>query len=235
MVKEVPQRFQNASAGTGYGLTETNSTVTLIGGYLFAARPSSVGRPVWNIEVCVLGDGNVKQPVGGVGEVCVHGAIVMDGYLNKLEKTREAFHIDPEGKLWFRTGDLGRLDEDNFLHIMDRAKDIIIRGGENISCAEVEAAAYEHPRIAEIAAFGVPDARLGELVGVAVVFKPGVEQPSDEQLKAYLASRLAAFKVPKVVIRWPDPSLPRGATGKIQKRDIKEKALQLADSAPSKL
>merc|ERR1712178_497265 len=176
MVEQVPKQFQNATAGTGYGLTETNSTVTLIGGPLFAARPSSVGRPVWNIEVCVLDPNDKKLQVGMIGEICVRGAIIMECYLNKPDKTREAFHMDEQGQIWFRTGDLGRVDEDNFLYIMDRAKDVIIRGGENISSAEVEAALYEHPAVGEVAAFGAPDDRLGEVVCAALVLKSNCQQ-----------------------------------------------------------
>lgn len=227
MIRQVPRAFQSATAGTGYGLTETNSTVTLLGGALLAARPSSVGRPVWNIDVCVLDPHDAKLPPEGIGEVCVHGAIIMEGYWQKPEKTKESFHFDNEGRLWFRTGDIGRLDEDGFLYIMDRAKDLIIRGGENISCAEVEAALFEHESVAEVAAFGVPDARLGEIVGVAVVFKAGVSAapPSDADLMAHCRSQFAAFKVPAKIFKWPDVTLPRGATGKILKREIREQLL----------
>merc|ERR1711972_505234 len=134
----------------------------------------------------------------------------------------EAFHIAKDGRLWFRTGDLGRLDDHGFLYIMDRAKDIIIRGGENISCAEVEAALFEHPDVAEVAAVGVPHETLGEAVAVAVVFKGGSSVPLKE-LQEFAGRSLAAFKVPSEFYIWKDTSLPRGATGKVQKRDIRER------------
>eukprot|EP00930_Biecheleria_cincta_P090239 TRINITY_DN7959_c0_g1_i3.p1 TRINITY_DN7959_c0_g1~~TRINITY_DN7959_c0_g1_i3.p1 ORF type:complete len:174 (+),score=33.87 TRINITY_DN7959_c0_g1_i3:167-688(+) len=163
------------------------------------------------------------MPVGGVGEICLRGPNVMLEYWRKPDKTKEVFHFDEEGRLWFRSGDVGRVDENNFVYIMDRAKDLIIRGGENISCAEVEAALYEHPAVAEVAAIGIPDARLGELVAVALVFKTGAAAPSDEELASLAKARLAGFKVPERFFRWTDASLPRGATGKIQKREIREK------------
>jgi len=235
MVAQVSKSFQNAAASTGYGLTETNSTVTLIGGPLYAARSTSVGRPVFNIQVAIFNDSDARLGAEQIGEVCVHGAIIMRGYLNKSQKTDEAFLLDNEGKLWFRTGDIGKLDAEGFLYIMDRAKDLIIRGGENISCPEIEACFYELPEVLEIAAFGLPDARLGEVVAVAIVFAEGVEPQSDDALRAHAKTRLAAFKVPKAIFRWPDRSLPRGATGKIQKRDIRDSEIVKFESRKSKL
>lgn len=222
MIQRVSDRFKNARAGTGYGLTETNAITVVMPATFFPARPTSCGMPVAHVDVCILGEANDKLPAGEVGEICIRGANVMKEYWGKPDKTAEVFHIDAEGKLWFRSGDIGALDEDGFVYIMDRAKDIIIRGGENISCAEVEWAIFEHPAVAEVAAIGVPDDRLGELVAVAVVFKAGAAPPSAQELKQYASQRLAPFKVPSEVIFWQGNSLPRGATGKIQKREIRE-------------
>eukprot|EP00928_Gymnodinium_smaydae_P069945 TRINITY_DN5387_c0_g2_i2.p1 TRINITY_DN5387_c0_g2~~TRINITY_DN5387_c0_g2_i2.p1 ORF type:complete len:164 (+),score=40.97 TRINITY_DN5387_c0_g2_i2:156-647(+) len=146
----------------------------------------------------------------------------MKEYWQKPDKTAEVFHIDELGRLWFRSGDIGALDEQNFVYIMDRAKDIIIRGGENISCAEIEAALFDHPAVAEAAAIGVPHENLGETVAVTLVFKQGQTPPSKEELIKHAASRLAAHKVPVEFFVWQGNSLPRGATGKIQKREIRE-------------
>merc|ERR1711972_373940 len=188
---KVSDTFKNASAGTGYGLTETNAFAVVMPAPIFPARPTSCGRPLMNLDACILSEDGKKLPVGEMGEICLHGANIMKEYWGKLDKTAEVFHIDEGGKLWFRTGDLGRLDEQDFLYIMDRAKDIIIRGGENISCAEVEAALFEHPSVAEVAAIGIPDEKLGEAVGVAIVFKVGAAAPSMTELRKHMAERLA--------------------------------------------
>jgi len=139
------------------------------------------------------------------------------------DKTAEAFHIDKEGKLWMRTGDVGRVDGEGFVFIMDRLKDMIIRGGENISCAEVEGVLYQNPAIREAAVFGLPDDRLGEVVGAAVTFKEDVgTKPSVEELTKLCQANLAKFKVPEKIVLWAEPELPKGATGKIVKKDIKD-------------
>mmetsp|Transcript_56287 Transcript_56287/g.119805 ORF Transcript_56287/g.119805 Transcript_56287/m.119805 type:complete len:587 (-) Transcript_56287:174-1934(-) len=221
MIKRVNSKFKSAKAGTGYGLTETNAISVVMPGNLFPHRPTSCGIPIAHMEVCVLDEFDKKAPRGAVGEICFHGAAVFKEYWNKPDKTAEAFHFDEDGALWFRTGDLGRQDEDGFVYIMDRAKDLIIRGGENISCSEVETAVFEHPAIVEVAAVGMPHEHLGEVVAVAIVTKPGVPQPSEAEVIAVAKSKLAGFKVPSEIYFWPD-ALPRGATGKIQKREIRD-------------
>jgi len=242
MVKEVKERFKNALAGTGYGLTETSSTVSMFGGNMFCAVPSSVGRLAYNIDACVLDSGNNKLVTGGVGELCIHGPIIMSEYLKSPQKTKEAFHMDEDGKLWFRTGDIGRIDPGNFVFIMDRAKDMIIRGGENISCSEVENCIFNHPSVAEVAAFGLPDERLGETVSVAVVFKRGAESASLDggwpnavlmedfggqiDLRGFCQGKLAKFKIPTRIFRWPGVTFPKGATGKVLKKKIKETTIE---------
>ena len=233
MVAQVKQRFRNAKAKTGYGLTETSSTVSMFGGDLFGLVPGSVGRLARNIEGCVLDPENNKLPHGSVGEICVHGAIVMSHYLNQPRKTAEAFHMDSDGKLWFRTGDIGRIQPQGFLYIMDRAKDMVIRGGENISCSEVENCLYECGDVSECAVFGIPDPRLGETVAAVVILKEKevdvlVEYTTnDGNLREHAESKLARFKVPKRILRWPGASLPRGATGKVLKKVIKERVVEL--------
>ena len=146
--------------------------------------------------------------------MCIHSPANILGYWNKPEATAEAFRNG-----WFHTGDIGYLDEDGFLFIVDRMKEIIIRGGENISCIEVEAAIYQHPAVLEASVFGVPDERLGEVVACAVVLKEG-ESLDAEALREFLAGHLAKFKIPSHVRFFSDP-LPRIATGKIFKRQLK--------------
>ncbi|CAE7775779.1 lcfA [Symbiodinium sp. CCMP2456] len=203
MIKRVRQTFEKAKAGTGYGLTETNAV--------------SVIMPA----VCILGEGDAKMPPGGVGEICLRGPAIMQEYWRKPDRTAEAFHVDEHGELWFRTGDIGAVDEDDFVYIMDRAKDIIIRGGENISANEVETALYEHPDVAEVAAVGMPDDALGETVAAAIVFRKGKTPPKEDELRAFAAQRLPRHMVPKEFFSWPGEALPRGATEKIQKRAIR--------------
>ncbi len=155
------------------------------------------------------------MPKGSAGELCVRGSVVIKGYLNREEATAEAIQ---DG--WFRTGDIATIDDDGFVFIVDRAKDMVLRGGENVYCTEVESAIYENDAVAEAAVFGVPDERLGELVGAAIVLAPGATLTEDE-LRADLAGRIAAFKVPERV--WIlDQPLPRNANGKFVKRELKE-------------
>jgi long-chain acyl-CoA synthetase len=155
-----------------------------------------------------------------VGEVCIRSAANVRGYWNRPDATAAAFTADG----WFKSGDLGRLDEDGYLFIVDRKKDIIIRGGENISAAEVESAIYAHPAVAEVAVFGLPDERLGELVGAVVFPKPG-ELIEGEAVIQFVARELAAFKVPARVWVCEEP-LPKLGSGKIDKvtlrRDYRE-------------
>ena len=153
-----------------------------------------------------------------IGELCIRGPTVMKEYWNKPEAT--AKDIDRDG--WFRTGDVARIDADGFIYIMDRVKDLIIRGGENVSCAEVESIAYDFPSVGEAAAFGVDHPLLGEEVGLAITHAHGTAPVEAAELLKFMAARLAKFKVPAHVYLWPDERLPRGATGKIPKKDIRQ-------------
>ncbi len=214
-VKKITSAFKGSSAGIGYGLTETNALGSVNSGAFYLARPGSAGRPVPAVtDFRIVDETGAELPAGERGEVCIHSPANVRGYWNKPEATKAAFRGG-----WFHTGDVGYMDEDGFIYIVDRIKDIIIRGGENISCIEVEAAIYQHDAVDEAAVFGLPDERLGEVVGAAVVLRePGSLDAAN--LQAYLAEHLAGFKIPAHV--WfHDHKLPRIASGKIFKRQLK--------------
>ena len=215
-VEKIAGTFKKTAPGLGYGLTETNALGAFNSGVLYLANPSSTGRAVPAVTEFKIIDstGNHLGP-DEIGEVCMKSPANAVGYWNKPEATAVAF-VDG----WFHTGDLGKLDENGFLSIVDRIKDIIIRGGENISCIEVEAGICSHPQVLEAAVFGVPDERLGEAVGAVVVVSGELKEPL-QSLQAYLKDHLAAFKIPAYV--WVhEGSLPRTATGKIFKRELKQ-------------
>lgn len=214
-VKKISATFSKNAPGIGYGLTETNALGTVNAGASYIAKPDSSGRPVPAVtEFRVIDEDGTPLPPLSRGELCIKSPANILEYWNKPEATAEAF-VDG----WFRTGDVAYLDEEGFVYIVDRIKDIIIRGGENISCVEVEAAIYMHPGVLEAAVFGLPDERLGEIVGAAVVLREGSEL-TGEALRAYLADHLAAFKIP-AHIWFHTQQLPRIATGKIFKRQLK--------------
>ena len=213
VVRRIHERFPRTGIATGYGLTETSSVTTSISGTDYVERPSSVGVPVPVCEVRIVNPDGKDMPAGGDGEIWIKGPNVVPGYWRRPEETREAF-IDG----WLHSGDIGRIDQDGFLYIVDRIKDIIIRGGENISTIEVESALFEHPAVLDAAVFATPHPTLGEEVGAAVRLKPGVRvTPGD--LRDYVATKLAAYKVPAHV--WITVhAFPRSGTGKTLKREI---------------
>jgi long-chain acyl-CoA synthetase len=214
-VKKISGTFKKSAPGIGYGLTETNAVGAVNAGAFYVARPDSSGRVVPAVtEFRVVGEDGCTKAPGERGELCIKSPANILCYWNKPEATAEAF-VDG----WFHTGDVAYLDEDGFVYIVDRIKEIINRGGENISCVEVEAAIYAHPGIHEVAVFGLPDDRLGEIVGAAIVLRDGVEMTADE-LRAYLAGHVASFKIP-AHIWFRTEQLPRIASGKIFKRQIK--------------
>jgi acyl-CoA synthetase (AMP-forming)/AMP-acid ligase II len=195
-------------------MTESSSLTSSIGGLDYVARPKSVGVPVPIVDVRLVGDDGEDVPVGEVGEILIKGPTVVPGYWRRPEDTAATF-VDG----WLRSGDLGRFDDDGFLFIVDRAKDMVIRGGENISSIEVEATLYEHPDVLEAAVFAVPHPVLGEEVGAVVRLRPGATVTVD-QLREHATGVLAPFKVPAHI--WVrEAAFPRGATGKIQKRELK--------------
>ncbi|MCU1668835.1 MAG: AMP-dependent synthetase and ligase [Blastococcus sp.] len=195
----------------GYGLSETSPVVSF--NHPHAQRkPGSIGTPVRGVEVRLVDDGGSDVPRGEVGEIAVRGPNVMKGYWGKPEETATAI---PDR--WFRTGDLARQDEAGYFFIVDRKKEMIIRGGENIYPREIEEVLYEHPAVAEVAVVAIPDPDLGEDVGAAVVLKPGASATADE-LRDWTKARVAAYKYPRHV--WLVESLPKGPTGKILRRSV---------------
>ena len=218
LVEKIDKSLSGGAPSTGYGLTETHGIVTANSGSLYVAKPASCGRVVPTLEAKLVDEFDNEVPEGETGELCVRGAIVIKGYLNRPEATADAIR---DG--WFHTGDVARIDEDGFVFIVDRIKDMVLRGGENVYCSEVEAAIYELDGVAEAAVFGVPDDRLGEIVGVAIVLSPGASM-TEEQLVASLGEHLAKFKIPERVWFLND-SLPRNANGKFVKRELKESLL----------
>jgi len=196
----------------GYGLSET-SPVASFNHPDRERKPGSIGTPIEGVEMQVWDDQGNQLPQGEVGEIVIRGHNIMKGYWNRPEATEEA--IGEDG--WFRSGDMARVDEDGYFFIVDRKKDLIIRGGYNVYPREVEEVLYEHPAIQEAAVVAVPDEALGEEVGAAVVLKQG-ESLDAEEVKQYVKSQVAAYKYPRKV--WFVDELPKGPTGKILKREI---------------
>jgi len=215
--RRVQETFPNVGVGLGnaYGLTESSSVATLIAGQDFIDRPDSVGRPLPVVEVRVVDGKGEDVPVGETGEVWIRGPIIMPGYWGKPEATAET--ITPDR--WLRSGDIGRLDDEGFLYITDRAKDMIIRGGENIYCVEIENRLVEHPAIADAAVIGVPHPTLGEEVKAVVQVEPG-RSVTAADVRAWVAETLANFKVPEYV-EIQDDKLPRNASGKLLKNVLR--------------
>ena len=217
LIDTIGSQFQQRVApGNGYGLTETTSAVISNGGQDYFARPHSVGRPVVVADVQVVADDGALLGDGEIGEIRVRGPNVVQGYWNKPEATAASFTNG-----WFHTGDLGYRDEDGFYYVVDRKKDVVIRGGENVYCAEVEAVLFHHPDVLDVAIIGLPHRELGEEVAAVVESRPG-RRPDTADLQAFVAARLARFKVPSRVILIDEP-LPRTATGKVLKRELKDR------------
>jgi len=215
-VERLQRAFPNAQPGLGYGLTETNAVGCINFWTSYAAKPESTGRPARPfVEVAILGANDDHLPAGTRGEIAIRTAANIKLYWRNPEATAAAFTADG----YVRTGDIGYLDEENYLFIVDRKKDIIIRGGENISAAEVEAACYACPEVAEASVFGVPDDRLGE-VPIAIICAQDGSDLDEAGLRSFLEQRLAAFKVPARMIFSAEP-LPRLGTGKIDRVALK--------------
>jgi long-chain acyl-CoA synthetase len=217
-VERLRQSFPGAQPALGYGLTETNAVgcANIWGNY--AAKPASTGRPQAPfVELAILGEADRHLPANERGEIAIRSAANIQGYWRNPQATEAAFSADG----YLRTGDIGYLDEDGYLFIVDRKKDIIIRGGENISAAEVEAALYACHDVAEACVFGAPDERLGE-VPVAVIHARGGSSIDESGLRDFLDGKLAAFKIPARMIFSAEP-LPRLGTGKIDRVELKAK------------
>jgi long-chain acyl-CoA synthetase len=196
----------------GYGLSETSPVAS----FNHPHRPrkaGSIGTPVEGVEMRLVSDAGDPVPAGEVGEIAIRGHNLMKGYWGKPAATAEAI---PDG--WFRTGDLARVDDDGYYYIVDRKKEMIIRGGYNVYPREIEEALHEHPAVAEVAVVGMPHAELGEEVGAAVALKPGA-QATPAELQQFVKERVAAYKYPRRV--WLVAGLPKGPTGKILRREVK--------------
>jgi len=199
---------------TSYGLTETHGMATSIGGDEYMARKTSVGKPMPVVEIRIVNDKHEPVPAGVPGHVLVGGTTVTPGYWRRPQETAQTV-IDG----WLHTGDIGYLDAEGFLYISDRAKDMVIRGGENVYCVEVENALCEHPEIVEAAVIGVPDRDLGERVKAVVVRRPD-SQLTAADVKAHVGRHLAKFKVPEEIEFSADP-LPRNPAGKLLKNILR--------------
>ncbi|HUP85446.1 MAG TPA: class I adenylate-forming enzyme family protein [Acidimicrobiales bacterium] len=214
LVRKIAEMFPGKLPSNGYGLTETSSLSTSNSGADYQRKPDSVGAPVAVVDVKLVED-----------ELWIKGPNVVKGYWNKPEATAAAF---TDG--WLHTGDLARIDDEGFVFIVDRAKDMIIRGGENVYCSEVESALFEHDAVMDAAIVGIPDLVLGEEVGAVVQLKPG-RTATAEELQAHVRERLAGFKVP-VKVWFRDADLPRNPAGKVLKRELREE-LGLVEPGPA--
>jgi len=218
LVTRIQENFPTVAPSNGYGLTETSSVTTLNAAADYVLKPNSVGAPVPVCEVKLMDTEAKPTPEGEIGELWIKGPNVVKGYWNKAEATAEAF---TDG--WLHSGDLATIDAEGFVTIVDRAKDMLIRGGENVYCVEVENALYNHPAVMDAAVVGIPHHVLGEEIGAVVQVTPGAEVNAEE-LRAFVATDLAGFKVPVKIEMRTDP-LPRNANGKILKAQVKEEFL----------
>jgi len=215
LVRKIAEMFPGKLPSNGYGLTETSSLSTSNSGVDYQQRPDSVGVPVAVVDVKVVDEDCNDLGRNVPGELWIKGPNVVVGYWNKPEATEASF---TDG--WLHTGDVARIDDEGFVFIVDRAKDMIIRGGENVYCSEVEAALFEHEAVLDAAVIGIPHLVLGEEVGAVVQLKPGATA-TPEELQAHVRARLAAFKVP-VQVWFRKEDLPRNPAGKVLKRDLRE-------------
>ncbi|MDX6581845.1 MAG: long-chain acyl-CoA synthetase [Solirubrobacterales bacterium] len=219
MPVEVMKAFEDAfgcKVLEGYGLSET-SPVASFNHPDRESKPGSIGTPLEGVEMKVVDDDGNEVPQGEPGEILIRGHNVMKGYWNRPDATAEA--ISDDG--WFASGDMATIDEDGYFFIVDRKKDLIIRGGYNVYPREIEEVIYEHPAVREAAVIGVPHDELGEEVGAAVALKEG-EQATEDEIRAHCKEQVAAYKYPRVV--WFVDELPKGPTGKILKREIEAPA-----------
>lgn len=215
LVQRIATTYRSAAPGIGYGMTETNAYGPQNGGADYLERPTSAGRTTPIMAVEIRDPMGEPVPVGEVGEIWFNGPNLIRGYWNRPDATDEVL-VDG----WLRSGDIGRLDADGFVYVEDRLKDMVLRGGENVYCAEVEAAFHEHPAVHEVAVFGVPHERLGEEVAAVVMLRNG-SSATEQDLLDHVGSRLAPFKVPSR-LRITDEPLPRNAAGKFLKRDLRD-------------
>jgi long-chain acyl-CoA synthetase len=214
LVRRLKEKFPKSAPGFGWGMTETSGAVTGHSDEDYELRPESSGPALPVCEMKIMDEDGREMPPGGIGELWAKGPNVVRGYWRKPDATAATF-LDG----WLRTGDIARIDEEGFLFILDRVKDMLIRGGENIYCIEVENALYEHPAVIDAAVVAIPHRSLGEEPGAVVTLKHGT-QASEGELRAFAAERIAAFKVP-VRILLSREMLPRNPNGKILKSELK--------------
>ena len=217
LVKRIDENFKRGKPGLGYGMTETNAYGPQNTGKEFLDHPTSTGSPVPIMQLRVTDSSGKVLTAGEKGELWFNGPTIITEYWNRPEATKEAI-VDG----WLRSGDIGHMDEHGRVFVSDRVKDMVLRGGENIYCAEVEASIYELPEVYECSVYGVPDKRLGEKVACHIMIRPGSDL-TDEQVRASLTGKIANFKIPEVITIVSDP-LPRNASGKILKRQLRETA-----------
>lgn len=215
LAARIKQAFPNASSSNGYGLTETSALTTVCVAEDYLSRPESAGMPAAVCDIKIMSEDESQMPAGEIGEIWIKGPQVIKGYWNNPEATAKTI---TDG--WLHSGDLGYLDEEGFLYVVDRAKDMLLRGGENIYCIEVESALYDHAAVIDAAVVGIPHPVLGEEVGALVQIRPG-NTVTEKELQDHVAAQIAAFKVPVRIDQYPGP-LPRNANGKIMKPEVKK-------------
>lgn len=214
-VRRIEETFAKAQPNTGWGMTETNAIGTGIGGQDYLDHPASSGRASAVVDIRIVNESGQPLPAGERGELQIKGTSVIRGYWERPQANAETF----DGR-WLKTGDVAYIDEEGYLYIVDRIKDLVIRGGENIGCGAVEAALLEHPSVLEACVYAVPDERLGEEVGATIYCS---DQLSEEALRTFLEPLLARFEIPRY-FHFADGPLPRTASGKILKRTLREEA-----------
>ena len=222
LTKKMDEAMEDTAPSAGYGMTETCGIISALSGEYLVDRPASVGRALPTFEAKCVDDAGNAVAQGQTGELWVRGACVIKGYVNRPEATAETI---TDG--WLHTGDIAYLDEDDFIFLVDRAKDMVLRGGENVYCAEVENALFAQDSVAECAVFAVDDERLGEEVAAAIYLKDGASTEVSA-IREQLKTTLASYKIPRYIWLLDEP-LPRNANGKFIKREIRE-ALDIADA-----
>jgi long-chain acyl-CoA synthetase len=216
-VASIESKFAGkVGAGNGYGLTETTAAVIANSGAAYFAHKDSVGLPHIGTDVRIVDEDGNDVPPGSIGEVWIYGPNNVKGYWNKPAETAKAFTNG-----WFHSGDAGYVDSEGFVYVVDRIKDMVLRGGENVYCVEVETVLFEHDAVRDCAVIGLPHAKLGEEVAAVLVPADGHGPADEEDILQLLGSRLAAFKVPSRLF-WHSGELPRNATGKVLKKDLRE-------------
>ncbi|MCC6920581.1 MAG: long-chain fatty acid--CoA ligase, partial [Alphaproteobacteria bacterium] len=218
LIRQIEKQFEGkTSPANGYGLTETTSAIITNSGADYFASPDSIGRPVPTCDAVIVDDNGNHLGDNQIGELWVRGPNIIPGYWKNPSATEAAF-----GGGWFRTGDLGYRDSSGLHYVVDRKKDVIIRGGENVYCAEVEAAILEHPMVKDVAVVGLPDPEYGEQVAAVIQVADQAQAASlPDELRALLAVKLARFKIPSSY-KLTEGELPRTATGKVLKRELRE-------------